>query len=93
MSTILRDDGPIYHVRYDKVPLPWSRPASGRSPAVDHENGFDVTDSRPLRDAAGGDDMVSLPLIAATTTGADETDLRGAKTREVPAASDRKKAK
>ncbi len=64
MSTILRDDGPIYSVRYDKVPL--SEVAnSERSFPADwiSSDGSDVTDdfvryARPLI----GDDMVNLPM-------------------------------
>ncbi|HEY1068654.1 MAG TPA: diphosphate--fructose-6-phosphate 1-phosphotransferase [Pirellulales bacterium] len=65
MATILRNPGPVYSVRYDKVPLPdvanvdrkflkeWITP-----------NGYDVTDdfvryAHPLV----GEDMISLPMI------------------------------
>jgi 6-phosphofructokinase 1 len=65
MATILREPGPIYNVRYDKVPLAEvanserSFPASWISP-----DGTDVTDdfvryARPLI----GDDWPSLPLV------------------------------
>lgn len=65
MSTILRNEGSIYGVRYDKVPLEVvanserSFPKDWISP-----NGYDVTDdfvryAMPLV----GDDMVSLPMI------------------------------
>src|SRR6187549_2113301 len=65
MSTILRVPGPIYHVRYDKVPL--SEVAnSERTFRKDWiaKSGFDVTDdfvryAKPLV----GEDMISLPLI------------------------------
>ncbi len=65
MSTILRDDGPIYHVRYDKVPLPLVAASERSFPGSwIAANGFDVTDefvryAMPLV----GDDMISLPLI------------------------------
>ena len=66
MSTILRNPGPVYSVRYDKVPLQAvanserSFPAQWIAP-----NGFDVTDdfiryAQPLV----GEGMVSLPMIA-----------------------------
>ena len=65
MSTILREPGPIYNVRYDKVPLP-DVAGSERTFLADWiaPNGYDVTDdfvryARPLV----GDDMISLPLI------------------------------
>ena len=65
MATILRNPGPIYSVRYDKVPLAEvanserSFPAEWIAPS-----GFDVTDdfvryARPLV----GNDMLSLPMI------------------------------
>jgi 6-phosphofructokinase 1 len=64
MATILREPGPIYNVRYDKVPLPVVA-NSERTFPVDWiaESGFDVTDdfvryAGPLL----GDDMVCLPL-------------------------------
>jgi 6-phosphofructokinase 1 len=65
MSTILRDEGPIYNVRYDKVPLPEVANSERTFPANwITENGCDVTDdfvkyARPLV----GDEMVSLPMI------------------------------
>jgi len=65
MSTILRNEGPIYSVRYDKVPLP-DVANSERSFPADwiSADGCDVTDdfvryARPLI----GDDMVSLPMV------------------------------
>ena len=65
MATILRDAGPIYHVRYDKVPLEQvanserSFPAAWIAPSR-----IDVTDdfvryARPLM----GDDWPSIPLV------------------------------
>lgn len=65
MSTILREPGMIYSIRYDKVPLPEvanserTFPADWISPS-----GNDVTDdfvryARPLV----GDEMVSLPML------------------------------
>jgi 6-phosphofructokinase len=65
MATILREPGPIYRVRYDRVPLAEvanserTFPASWIGPS-----GTDVTDdfvryARPLV----GDDMIHLPLI------------------------------
>ena len=65
MSTILRDEGPIYSVRYDKVPLEKvanserTFPSEWITPC-----GTDVTDdfvryARPLI----GEEMVSLPMI------------------------------
>jgi 6-phosphofructokinase 1 len=65
MSTILRNPGPIYSVRYDKVPLQEvanserTFPAKWITPA-----GNDVTDefvryAKPLV----GEDMVSMPLV------------------------------
>lgn len=65
MSTILREPGPVYRVRYDKVPLV-DVAASERSfpDKWIAPSGFDVTDEfvrycKPLV----GEDMVSLPLI------------------------------
>jgi 6-phosphofructokinase 1 len=65
MATILREPGPVYNVRYDKVPLSdvanseRTFPKSWIAPS-----GYDVTDdfvryARPLI----GEDMVTLPLI------------------------------
>jgi len=65
MATILRNPGPIYSVRYDKVPLPEVAVADRKFPAAwIAPSGCDVTDdfvryARPLV----GDDMVSLPII------------------------------
>jgi 6-phosphofructokinase 1 len=65
MATILRNPGPIYSVRYDKVPLAVvansERVFPGRWIAA---NGYDVTDefvryAKPLV----GEDMVTLPMI------------------------------
>jgi 6-phosphofructokinase len=65
MSTILRDPGPIYRVRYDKVPLADVAASERSFPAAWIEkNGNDVTDefvryAQPLV----GEDMISLPLV------------------------------
>ncbi len=65
MSTILRNPGPVYSVRYDKVPLP-EVANSERTFPKDWiaPSGFDVTDefvryAKPLV----GDDMITLPMI------------------------------
>ena len=65
MATILRDPGPIYSVRYDRVPL-GEVANSERTFPKDWitPNGCDVTDdfvryARPLI----GSDMISLPTI------------------------------
>jgi len=65
MSTILRNPGPIYSVRYDKVPLPQVANSERTFPAewID-PSGCDVTDdfvryARPLV----GNDMIGLPTI------------------------------
>ena len=65
MATILREPGPVYGVRYDRVPLEQVA-ASERNFPADWiaKSGFDVTDefvryAQPLV----GEDMVSLPLI------------------------------
>jgi len=65
MATILRDQGPIYSVRYDKAPL--SEVANSERTFPKHwiaPNGYDVTDdfvryAMPLV----GEDMVTLPMI------------------------------
>ena len=65
MATILRSEGPIYGVRYDRVPLPEVANSEREFPT--HwisDDGLDVTDEfvaycRPLI----GDDMVSLPIV------------------------------
>lgn len=65
MSTILRDEGFIYSVRYDKVPLPEVANSERTFPASwISASGSDVTDdfvryARPLV----GEDMPSLPMI------------------------------
>jgi len=65
MSTILRNPGSIYSVRYDQVPLKDVANSERTFPADwIAESGSDVTDdflryARPLV----GDDMVSLPMI------------------------------
>lgn len=65
MATILRNEGPVYSVRYDKVPLAEVANSERTFPAAwIAENGCDVTDDflryvRPLV----GEEMVSLPLV------------------------------
>lgn len=65
MATILREDGPIYSVRYDKVPLSVVANSERKFPkSWISESGFDVTDDfvrylKPLL----GEDMVTLPMI------------------------------
>jgi 6-phosphofructokinase 1 len=65
MATILREDGPIYSAKYDKVPLEKVAAADRSFPAQwIAKNGYDVTDdfvryAMPLV----GEDMVSLPMI------------------------------
>ncbi len=65
MSTILRDPGLIYNVRYDKVPLPDVANSERTFPAEwITPNGCDVSDefvryARPLV----GEEMPSLPMI------------------------------
>jgi 6-phosphofructokinase 1 len=65
MATILRDPGPIYRVRYDKVPLADVAASERNFPAAwIAGSGHDVTDdfvryARPLV----GEDMISLPLV------------------------------
>lgn len=65
MATILRNPGPAYGVRYDKVPLGEVANSERQFPAAwITEDGCDVTDAfvryaRPLI----GDDMVTLPLV------------------------------
>ncbi len=65
MSTILRDEGSIYRVRYDDVPLETVANSERHFPAAwISESGTDVTDdfvryAKPLV----GEDMVSLPLV------------------------------
>ena len=65
MCTILREPGPIYHVRYDKVPLELVANSERTFPkAWIAPNGCDVTDdfvryARPLI----GDDWPSIPLV------------------------------
>jgi 6-phosphofructokinase 1 len=65
MSTILRDPGPVYSVRYDKVPLEAVANSERTFPrSWIATGGQDVTDdfvryARPLV----GDEMVSLPLV------------------------------
>ena len=65
MATILRDEGSVYRVRYDKVPL--EAVANSERTFPDSwiaEGGYDVTDdflkyARPLV----GEDMISLPML------------------------------
>jgi len=65
MSTILRNDGPVYSVRFDKVPLEQVANSERTFPKQwITENGYDVTDefiryAKPLV----GEGMVSLPMI------------------------------
>ncbi len=65
MSTILREPGPLYSVRYDKVPLPLVANSEREfNPDWIAENRIDVTDdflayARPLI----GEDWVSVPLV------------------------------
>ena len=65
MSTILRNPGSIYGVRYDKVPLTEVANSERAFPEKwISPNGYDVTDdfvryAKPLV----GEDMVSLPLV------------------------------
>lgn len=65
MATILREPGPIYSARYDRVPLEKVAAADRSFPkAWIAANGYDVTDefvryARPLL----GEDMVSLPML------------------------------
>ena len=65
MATILRDPGPVYCVRYDKVPLEEVANSERTFPAAwIAPSGCDVTDefvryARPLV----GDEMLTLPLI------------------------------
>ncbi len=66
MATILRDPGPLYHVRYDKVPLAEVALSERTFPAAwISDSGSDVTDefvryALPLV----GDEMVTMPLVA-----------------------------
>jgi 6-phosphofructokinase len=65
MSTILREPGPIYSAKYDKVPLEKVAAADRSFPKQwIAANGYDVTDdfvryAKPLV----GEDMVTLPMI------------------------------
>ncbi|MBI1900198.1 MAG: diphosphate--fructose-6-phosphate 1-phosphotransferase [Planctomycetia bacterium] len=65
MATILRDPGPIYHVRYDKVPLAEVALSERKFPAQwIAPSGTDVTDdfvryARPLI----GEEMLTLPMV------------------------------
>jgi 6-phosphofructokinase 1 len=65
MATLLRGEGPIYNVRYDRVPLEKVAGADRNFPDQwISPSGCDVTDdfvryARPLI----GEDMVSLPLV------------------------------
>ncbi len=65
MATILRDPGPVYRVRYDKVPLAEVANSERTFPTEwIAPNGIDVTDdfvryARPLI----GEEMVGLPLV------------------------------
>ncbi|MFI4876862.1 MAG: diphosphate--fructose-6-phosphate 1-phosphotransferase [Blastopirellula sp. JB062] len=65
MSTILRNEGPVYSVRYDKAPLAEVANSERTFPkAWITDNGYDVSDdfvryAKPLL----GEGMVSLPMI------------------------------
>ncbi len=65
MATILRDAGPIYRARYDKVPLEQVAASERNFPASwIAPSGYDVADefvryAQPLV----GEDMISLPLV------------------------------
>jgi 6-phosphofructokinase 1 len=65
MSTILRNPGPTYNVRYDKVPLAEVANSERTFPqAWIAKNGYDVTDefvryARPLV----GEEMLTMPLV------------------------------
>jgi 6-phosphofructokinase 1 len=65
MSTILRNDGPFYSVRYDKAPLEAVANSERTFPKQwIAKSGYDVTDefikyAKPLV----GEDMVTLPMI------------------------------
>jgi len=65
MATILREEGPVYRAKYDKVPLEKVAAADRKFPAQwIAENGYDVTDefvryATPLL----GEDMLTLPLV------------------------------
>jgi 6-phosphofructokinase 1 len=65
MATILRNPGPLYQVRYDKVPLAEVALSERTFPAEwIAGNGYDVTDdfvryAKPLV----GEDMLSVPLV------------------------------
>ncbi len=65
MSTILRNPGPIYDVRYDKVPLEKVAASERSFPAQwISTSGYDVTDefiryAKPLV----GEDMLTMPLV------------------------------
>jgi 6-phosphofructokinase 1 len=65
MATILRNPGPLYSVRYDKVPLAQVANSERTFPAAwIAPSGYDVTDEfiRYAKPLVGGE-MVSLPLI------------------------------
>jgi 6-phosphofructokinase 1 len=66
MSTILRDPGPIYHVRYDKAPLEKVAASERTFPAKwIAANGYDVTDEFVrYAEPFVGEDMISLPMIS-----------------------------
>jgi 6-phosphofructokinase 1 len=65
MATLLREPGPVYHVRYDQVPLAQVANSERKFPAAwIAPGGNDVTDdflryARPLI----GEDLVTLPLV------------------------------
>jgi ATP-dependent phosphofructokinase / diphosphate-dependent phosphofructokinase len=65
MSTILRNPGPIYNARYDKVPLAEVANSERTFPAAwISKTGYDVTDdfvryAKPLV----GEDMLTMPMV------------------------------
>ncbi len=65
MSTILREEGPVYRAKYDKVPLEKVAAADRKFPSAwISESGYDVTDdfvryATPLV----GEDMLTLPIV------------------------------
>ena len=65
MATILRNSGPVYGVRYDKVPLPTVANSERKFPSSwISATGYDVTDEF-VRYAAPlvGEDWISVPMV------------------------------
>ena len=65
MATILRNPGPVYGVRYDKVPLPTVANSERKFPSSwISATGYDVTDEF-VRYAAPlvGEDWISVPMV------------------------------